>query len=523
MVVPGPTGRAQSNRPLLFFVQARNSIAPTTKNFPYVVLRSDNWNDYGYQTSFTAHLKRGVDDELELGAVKILDENDDPVTKPPEKFEQLPENFCSLGTSLDYYEALADMPRAFRENYVAAMRDVAVNSTLLRKFRELQGFRVSLLRDPSAEEALEAASSILFDEDYSQEFKFEFVDKNETSLLLDFSSSTELPGRLNAIIGYNGSGKTRTLSELAQVASMGSRVRDQDNFLRTFGRISENARFSSVVAVSFSPFDTFEVPDTQQSRTDQDEQYGYVYCGLRSFKNDFETSSQSDMNIALKGVAARRDELVESLNLIKSNKRRDVLRGGMRELLREPSFESLVGRDGQAAVESIIRDPYRFRELSSGHQIALSIIVLLTCHVRSGSLVLIDEPESHLHPPLLAALIKSILVLLQENKAFAVVATHSPIVLQEIPAKCVSILRRMGNESEFHRPRFETYGENLDILTAEAFHRDNSISTYEGNLRSLAKRLTPEQLLRIFPQGPSSQAVSILMQAGFRFPERYGS
>ncbi|MFD7630846.1 AAA family ATPase [Streptomyces sp. NPDC059851] len=59
-------------------------------------------------------------------------------------------------------------------------------------------------------------------------------------------------------------------------------------------------------------------------------------------------------------------------------------------------------------------------------------------HVAERSLVLIDEPESHLHPPLLASFIQTLSRLLTERNGVAVVATHSPpVVLQEVPRSCV--------------------------------------------------------------------------------------
>ena len=42
-----------------------------------------------------------------------------------------------------------------------------------------------------------------------------------------------------------------------------------------------------------------------------------------------------------------------------------------------------------------------FRKLSSGHKIVLLTITRLVETVEEKTLVLLDEPEAHLHPPLL--------------------------------------------------------------------------------------------------------------------------
>jgi hypothetical protein len=51
----------------------------------------------------------------------------------------------------------------------------------------------------------------------------------------------------------------------------------------------------------------------------------------------------------------------------------------------------------------------------------------------------------------------------------AIIATHSPVVLQEAPKACVWILRRSGTEVRASRPELETFGENVGVLTREAF------------------------------------------------------
>ncbi|MFE0908059.1 AAA family ATPase [Streptomyces rochei] len=110
-------------------------------------------------------------------------------------------------------------------------------------------------------------------------------------------------------------------------------------------------------------------------------------------------------------------------------------------------------------------------------------------HVGERTLVLIDEPETHLHPPLLSAFIRVLSDLLTERNGLAIVATHSPVVLQEVPAHCVWKLRRYGDHLAADRPSIETFGENVGILTHEVFglevtdtgfHRDLSVLVDEG-------------------------------------------
>ena len=43
------------------------------------------------------------------------------------------------------------------------------------------------------------------------------------------------------------------------------------------------------------------------------------------------------------------------------------------------------------------------------------------------------------------------------------------MIVQEVPKKCVWILRRIGGNIIFERPEIETFGENLGELTGEIF------------------------------------------------------
>ncbi len=71
------------------------------------------------------------------------------------------------------------------------------------------------------------------------------------------------------------------------------------------------------------------------------------------------------------------------------------------------------------------------------------------------SLVLLDEPEAHLHPPLLSAFIRSLSDLLVNRNGVAIVATHSPVILQEVPKSCAWRIRRIGRQAKIERPTTE--------------------------------------------------------------------
>ena len=110
-----------------------------------------------------------------------------------------------------------------------------------------------------------------------------------------------------------------------------------------------------------------------------------------------------------------------------------------------------------------------FGKLSSGHKIVLLTVTRLVETVEERTLILLDEPEAHLHPPLLSAFVRALSNLLIDRNGVAIIATHSPVVLQEVPRNCVWKVRRTGRHVNAERPEIETFGENVGVLTRYPF------------------------------------------------------
>jgi predicted ATP-dependent endonuclease of OLD family len=129
-----------------------------------------------------------------------------------------------------------------------------------------------------------------------------------------------------------------------------------------------------------------------------------------------------------------------------------------------------------------------FNALSSGHKIVLLTLTRLVEKVEERTLVLIDEPEAHLHPPLLSAMIRAISELMVKRNGVAIVATHSPVILQEVPKCCVWILDRMLTSAKAYRPAIETFAESVGILSREVFQLELAKSGYHQILSELRRK-----------------------------------
>jgi predicted ATPase len=151
-----------------------------------------------------------------------------------------------------------------------------------------------------------------------------------------------------------------------------------------------------------------------------------------------------------------------------------------------------------------------FERLSSGHKIALLTLTRLVELVDERTLVLFDEPETHLHPPLLSSVVRALSRLLVTRNGVALIATHSPVVLQECPRSCVSVVRRSGREMLADRPAIETFGENVGVLTREAFGLEVTQSGFHQLLTESAETLDYDGVLAEFDQQIGAEGRAIV-------------
>ncbi|WP_312809066.1 AAA family ATPase [Agrobacterium cavarae] len=496
-----------------FVVEFRDGESPTTNRYPYAVLVQDNWDDYGYRSTFQVRLHLSSTEVVELGNIKIIQATSTggftEMSRRP--FQRLPEGYASLGADLEYYETLYKLGREVFGPYFEGLRDVAFDDEAKASVEDSEGYRVSMLRFGGAERTIADAARLLRattlpTKRRSAGFRVKFKTRvareaNTFTVEFDFRRRGRLPNRINALIGYNGTGKTRLLSNLAIVASGYGYSSKEDVLRNAAGRfVGTLPPFKTVVAVSYSAFDTFVIPGQNQVEKDrlqdEGELFGYVYCGLRERSDD---SPDGEQNYRLRTPAEIQAEFLSALGRVREADRLEELLEVLKPLLRDPSFQRIgltqlyANRDDDDIAEL-------FHSLSSGHKVVLKIVTELTAHI-SGSeptLVLIDEPETHLHPPLLAAFLKSVRACLEAFDGYAIIATHSPVVLQETPSKYVRVLRRSADQNRIVPPSIETFAETIGVITQEVFNLGDGSTDWHETLKTLARRNTLEEIEDMF-------------------------
>ncbi|MGW1798993.1 AAA family ATPase [Streptomyces sp. NPDC001984] len=494
-----------------FIVVDRPRDLPAGYDGAYLI--PDDWNDYGYVTMFELGLKRPQERARSLGGVRIA--HVDMATgagsfratlqQLPQRFSSLGKEFFSLGVRDSYYEKINELRGETRDAILRGLHDVAYDysAEMLERVRHLSVFRESLLRDVRHRDAeLERLHLIARGRRRVVAFRWGYTppkppgSDHVPSRLGFYARPGSLPpSNVHALIGRNGVGKTTMMREMAHGVASGT--------IKVTQQAAREAQVTpNVVLVSFSAFD--ELLD------EPEESPRLTTIGLRDsgnpqrLKTGAELSMEFVDSLATARIGARRsrwERMVRTLRYPESGFLEDF-RGDL---------DGLLSADSDRRFRRLATE--LFEPLSSGHKIVLLTLTRLVREVTERTVVFFDEPEAHLQPPLLSAFVRALSDFLSDVNGMAVVATHSPVVLQEVPASCVYKLRRYGDVLTAERPEMETYGENVSQLTHEAFGLEVTATGFYAALAQQAEdgRSYPEILAEFGALGSEARGLLRLL------------
>jgi ABC-type dipeptide/oligopeptide/nickel transport system ATPase component len=352
--------------------------------------------------------------------------------------------------------------KLFKE-FLGVMNDITFLPGLHEEFKRDEGFQTSLLRDKDARFALESAYKITLGSDLDvRNFTFQVILSGALKphhVDFNFDVDSELPSRLAALIGKNGTGKTGFLSRLA--LALGGSHNDDSVSLQF-------PPFNKVIAISYSPFDEFKIPERTR-------RYNYCYCGLRIVQSD-RLRSKSELLKLLKSYC------LDVVNERKDRAWKKILRSVVEETTLNKLYDEFIDN-----ADRPVRPDFGI-EISSGQLAQILIYTQLIAFMRPRSLVLFDEPELHTHPTALSNLVRELHDMLDQYDSFAIIATHSPIVIQEVPSKHVIIFDRIGNVPIVRKLPIESFGENLTNITEEIFGTVGIEANYKKVFNDLKER-----------------------------------
>ena len=486
---------------LEFRVRALRQAAPSSPR-PVFVLATDKWNDYGHVVQFHLSYIDGNGETTRLGAVKILQRTSPDgapielanVTKLPEAFSTLSEDFVSLGQEDDYYKTLRTLMGDKSGAVLDALRDISWRPAFAADFEPTTAFRNAMMRENGAHRARRFGRAWITGEPVHENLNFTYIGSiegadSDVEAEFSFNRKDPVPGRIVGIIGRNAVGKTQFLASLGADLAQISRTSAEKLSEREERFPRGRPLFTRIIAISYSAFDRFRRPAPDSSSS-------YVYCGIRNDKGGLSRASLMDAYLRNQGRIRDRGMQADWVECMQA-----VL-GDISETL----MAILVSEIHSAATEDM-----GLSLLSSGQSILAHFVTALLAWIQPNSLVLFDEPETHLHPNAVASLFLVLSDILSKFDSYAVVATHSPIVIQEIPAKRVLVFQREQNQTQAHPLSVESFGESVTELTRHVFETIEIESVYRRTLQELAQVESAVQVLARFDRGLSLNAEAYLL------------
>lgn len=513
-----------------------------------VYLIFDYWDDYGYCTTFIAYYKNNETKNLEkIGTLKIgfkslsskVNQNKSingypsysiEELIPRISFNELNDNFFSLGQDINYYKKVNEIFGDKNTDYYDALKDLGYYYELFKHLYDNDESCLinSLMRNLYVSN-VEQFNRISKGQAELTPYSFTFKYRKE-KININVIPDSLPPSNIHILIGRNGVGKTWLLYNI--LLNLIKNVSDSKVQVEKSQKYSISEEFSiectknsfaGIVGVSFSIFDdalSIEIKESLNidEKEVDDFKKTYKYIGLIS-------KNQKDGKTKIKSVDDLSNEFIETLLKIKKSKNKiDTYLETCRNLNNDPMFrdncfidilekylsekenlfyEHYEGKKHCSLIDNKFIKKY-FKRLSSGHMIIILSLTSLVDSIHEKTIVLIDEPETHLHPPLLSTYIRTLSFLLVKKNAVAIIATHSPIVIQEVPKSCVNKIIRTSEEMHFEKVMLETFATNTDSLTREVFgleviktgfyqllekeleqNFDKTIEKFNGNIGSL--------------------------------------
>lgn len=451
---------------------ARSPTPPDARDAAFLL--ADMWDDYGYKTQYDLIIVDGEGEKHSIGSVKIgqfnmLEDQSRPAI--PESFASLNDSFFSVGQEDSYYEGLNALGAVVRNQVLNGLRDLALNPEILDRVMSEPVTVKSLFRYIEPQTVRGRFRRLACGDVRLTRYKFAYIAPTESQyavppviLSFEVEPDSEPPTNIHVLIGRNGVGKTHYLTTMTRALVAPDHVIEDVGQFKADESNEDVGLFANLISVTFSAFDPFGSLPLPKTRA-VGMRYSYVGLKQPNEHGDGWSKTPKDIDSLTKEFVTSVRDCRKEERIVRWHRALEMLEGD--PIFKETDVTSLA--TGESDEEWQGRGEALFTRLSSGHKIVLLTITRLVEKVVERTLVLLDEPEAHLHPPLLSAFIRALSDLLIQQNGVAIIATHSPVVLQEVPKSCVWKLRRSGSISKAERPESETFGENVGILTREVF------------------------------------------------------
>lgn len=497
------------------------------------------WNDFGY--SFDACLRIKINGILSDFAVKVLPFIEDKPCASVKSWithrnavqreKELPKvpnvifpAFVSVFSSIQTYRKLAkQLSNKEYEELLCSMMEInyilqnkKVTADTFEKIISCEQFSTAVLRDAAAYKSFRFGfySSNFLEPPLEVRSKFEYSTKlegfeSEHSVSFEYKNLDIISDRVHCLIGTNGVGKTSYINSLINGCllktnslsknGITSSLYNYDDTLTTTNKETINANwenlpaFSRINMYSTDPHNILPRKVSMQGCFDYRyfdmglEEHGPLTQFLADIIRSDELIGQENRFVLLKKIIEKiiptgqlmipvKPELQNASKIMDAAGKHWIsigaIRGGeLRKLEIIGSIDS--SRDLAFRTDATIATP-----LSSGQKMYLRFATHFLTTASEGMLILIDEPETHLHPNLITEFMNLLYLVLDATRSIAIIATHSVYVVREVPSHCVNIL---------------ILDENRNVTTSKVY-----LNTLGANVNSLSNAVFGDSLIQSF-------------------------
>lgn len=382
---------------IYFGRESHRTDSPSTGDEDVIELLSNNWNDYGYETTFITVCRIGGK-RFELGTIRLLiadQENSRRFLNAHLKgdwdgtFPIPGVDYISTPSEIAFYEQLdGALPDGGAIKVAETLRDASylvhlTEDDSARRLVETKGFRDSLQRERGSIEAYLDGWRILDRESVAANnivFKFKDVYQKISKIDLRFGHSyNPLPRDINVLIGANGVGKSQLLHQIVEAW-----IADSTNEFDTGFETPPN--LSRLVVISYSPFELFPVDMKSSKLLDKST---YQYFGLRGRSKPTNSSdSETFSSIRLSREIPKRDAANSLLSCISDDQRYRIIKGwGQKVKTAKHVLRSAIDFDYMA----IEVDADTSSELIDAETLSISPILEIKDRKARKRYVLVDE------------------------------------------------------------------------------------------------------------------------------------
>lgn len=539
-----------------------------------IVPDPNNWNDYGLRLFATlVILSEGETSELPI-SIAFEDEERTwdflaaqheavgpiiPATDIGRAFITLQRkaaNYAEVIQKLGFDAAIHGL-RALHDVVLARLEE---NNEVLRLFETPQ-FHIGMMRNPAQYVSLRRGGKHLRRtparpvEDAAQSFSIRAnlpSSAQPVRAKLKYEPDDIFQDRCCVLIGRNGVGKTQLLKALVQ--AMSTSVPEEEAVEQVpSAHLSPRPEIRRLVVFSSVPTDPY--PRTIEPWSGLDYEYHPLIADERPLGPAFQTAILDCMrddgeafgaSVGRRGRAHLLEALLDKLDLwrglhlpLKPSRLSEftIIRRvdgvpytpvsfGLNEYRLSLLFLAVDWT--QPAV--VLTDDDSRRVLSSGELAMANFIAQAVAAIETGSLLLFDEPETHLHPNFVSEFMDILQDLLDRTKSIALIATHSSHIVREVPRQRVNILqvRSTGDTGEDEdeeqepqivdvlRPQMQTFGSNIDDISRFVFGDGVLSHRYERVLSDwvtrVGRQLGIDEVVRRYGTKLNTETLSFIAQ-----------